>query len=100
MFRKAFAFVLLVFSFPAAATLLYDNGQLADTDLGLRYNSGQCTAFDDFYLPQRSVVTGFGWSQFDDASSIPGTVLTFGRELGVPLISYAVDASRRTGSRW
>jgi len=60
----------------ADTEVLFDNGPVVEQDLGLRFNFDDDSIYDDFTLTSDSIVTGFGWSQFEENAIYPNTVLT------------------------
>jgi len=74
----ALAIVLGLMCVPALADSieLFDNGSVVEQDLGLRFNHGDHSIYDDFTLTSDSIVTGFGWSQFDEDVTYTNSVLT------------------------
>lgn len=76
---KGLLIVLVLLPLQTSASLLFDNGTPVGADLGMLYNSncrgvsnGSCgwTVYEDFAITQPSVVTGLGWSQFDEPLTV------------------------------
>ncbi len=91
------AFGMTTGSAQAVPTVLYDNGPVIEADLGLRFNFGNWSIFDDFTLTGDSVISGFEWSQFDEPLTYENTVLTLFDGLPTPsslIATFNVVASR------
>ena len=76
---------------------IVNNGAAVEADLGLRYNYAQYTIYDQFVLSERTLLTGVGWSQFDEALTYSGSTISIydGPPSETTLIaSFDVVASR------
>ena len=93
--------VLAVAGIASATTIttLFDNGTVVEADLGLRFNFGDHTVYDDFVLTADSTITGFEWSQFDEPVTYTDTILTLFDGLPTPsshIATFAVVATRNS----
>lgn len=94
------ALAVLLLGAPALAgtVTLHDNGDVVEADLGLRFNYGGYSIYDDFELTQDSTICGFSWSQFDESGvSYSSTILTLFSGLPTPsnhIATFSVAATR------
>lgn len=98
MNRLAYLAVLAASLLPVAgnASVVFDNGGYSGSQVG-RYNMTPWTMFEDFTLSSSTTITGFQWSQHDQAFAYNGTTLSLFN--GLPSVGSQLYSASHVATR-